>query len=168
MKIKASMKSSLVFGSIFSAILFFMAFSSAAAQEQPSHDEAIPVMIYGKTNEPLALIGIEDVIVNSTDNYTGCENRLGLFEVDDIAYDGVSEIVGGIRVKSIGTGIEKQGKTAAPSLIRINASELSNVDASWLPTLVQKGSRLLIAYNLCGNGGYKYARDIYRAEALEW
>jgi hypothetical protein len=168
MKIKTNINSIFVFRIVFSTILFFMAFVHAEAQEQTSRDTTIPVMIFGENNEPLALIGLEDVIVNSSGEITGCDNRLGLFEVDDIAYEGVSEIVGGIRVKKIRADIEQQSTGNVPSLIRINAGQLSNLVASWLPTLVQKGSRLLIAYNICGNGGFQYARDIYRAESLEW
>lgn len=131
----------------------------------PAHAvDAEPEMIY-EDSKPIALIGLSEVWRSG--GASGCENHIGTFEVEEIAYDGVSEIVGGIRVKPVVSFWDKKSSTA-PSLMRLNTDKLSNIERSWLPTLVDKGSKLLIAYNICGSGGFQYVRDIYRQDKLKW
>jgi hypothetical protein len=125
---------------------------------------ASPVMIYMKgSNAPIALIRLEDA-----SDGNGCEDHLGFFAVDSVAYDGVSEIVGGIRVKAILNPMSRPKDDDVPFLIRIDTSKLDEVDKGWLSTLVKKGSKLLIAFRRCGSGGFDSARDIYKADSLKW
>ena len=122
-------------------------------------------MIYNDSSQPVALLGIEAVqdVPNS-----GCSNHVGKFKVDEIAYDGASRLVGGIRVIPLGSWWTELTKRQASTFIGIQIDELSNMDKSWLSTLVMKGNKLLIAYSICGMGGYYEARDIYLLDELNW
>lgn len=124
---------------------------------------ASPVMIYAKNSQPIALIGIEDPA-----SEVGCENHLGFYAVDGIAYVGVSDLVGGIRVKSIANPMSAPRNGNTPFLITIDSSKMTEVDKSWLATLVKRAGKVLIAFNRCGSGGFDSARDIYKADALKW
>jgi hypothetical protein len=124
--------------------------------------DAEAMMIYSEPKKPVALIGLDEVYGYKS----GCENHAGFFKVDDIAYDGTSEIVEGIRVKALGkNSSDKESVTLMTFDIK---SSLSNADKSWVPKLVSKGSKLFIAYSICGSGGYQSVRDIYRADSLDW
>ncbi|MAE50732.1 MAG: hypothetical protein CMH27_02870 [Micavibrio sp.] len=118
-------------------------------------------VVYNDSNYPIALIGLD----KAPEDGDMCSTHFGKFMVDDIAYEGVSEMIGGIRVKQINKdmSVDKQVK-----LIRLDTSDLSNAASGWLPTFFNKGKPLLIAYNVCGNGGFHYARDIYDPENLNW
>jgi hypothetical protein len=142
---------------MFFRVLLVVVLSSANVRAK-----AEAVMIYNDLKKPVALLGLDEVY-----GYTsGCENHAGFFEVDDIAYDGISEIVGGIRVKAL-----RKDSTDSERVTLMTfdtKSSLSNADRSWVSTLVSKGSKLFVAYAICGNGGYYQVRDIYRADNLEW
>ena len=125
---------------------------------------AQPIMIFkGKPQYPIAVLGLDDVSYGD-----GCENHLGYFVVDSIAYDGVSDLVGGIRVRPVVNQTGKADSSSVPSLIHIDLSKLGQADSSWLPKLVRSGTKLLINFNRCGNGGIDFARDIYSANNLKW
>ena len=125
---------------------------------------ASPELIFKKGSRvPIALIGLEDVPGDGS----GCSTHLGTFVVDSIAYDGVSEVVRGIHVTSL-PGAPKTHNLVEPFLITINNGKLSEADQGWVRALVRKGSKLLIAYDTCGNGGYDSARDIYSSGNLNW
>jgi hypothetical protein len=132
--------------------------------------EAEAVMIYGDSKKPVALLGLDEV----WGYRSGCDNHAGFFEVDDIAYDGVSENVRGIRVKALRKDLTDSERVTLmtintnTSLSNNTNTSLSNADRSWVSTLVSKGSKLFIAYAICGSGGYYQVRDIYRADNLEW
>jgi len=114
-------------------------------------------MIY-KDSKPTALIGLSEKWVSG--DHSGCENRSGSFEVQEIVYDGTSEIVSGIRVTPV-TGFFDAKDRTVPLLIRLDTKMLSNVDRGWIPTLVNRGNRLLIEYDVCGSGGFSSAQNIY-------
>lgn len=104
---------------------------------------AEPQMIYDKDQRPIAIIGLEDVLVNSP----GWENHLRSFEVQEVVYEGASDIVTGIRVKPI-RGVFDFTKESITQLIILDTRHLCHLDSSWVSTLVKPGSRLLIAYSL--------------------
>src|SRR4051812_35408332 len=104
-------------------------------------------MKFSNANKPIALLGLDEVWKEGA--ASGCYNHAGFFEVDDIAYEGMSDNVGGIKVKST----DKSEASRRVVLITIDTNLLSNAEKSWIPTLVSKGSNLFIAYAVCGNGG---------------
>jgi hypothetical protein len=122
------------------------------------------VVFKGHTHVPIALIGLE-----GTPSYgDGCWPHFGTFLVDSIAYEGVSDVVAGVRVKAIPAPPPEAPRPVVGSLITINSQLLSEAEKGWVATLVRPGRKLLIAYNRCGNGGYDSARDIYAADAMSW
>jgi hypothetical protein len=142
--------------------MFFRVLLAVVLLSDSTTAEAEAMMIYGEPKKPVALLGLDEVYGYKS----GCENHAGFFEVDDIAYDGISEIVGGIRVKAV-----RKDSTDSERVTLMTfdtKTSLSNSDKSWVSTLVSKGSKLFIAYAICGNGGYYQVRDIYRTDNLEW
>lgn len=122
------------------------------------------VVFKGKARVPVALIGLE-----GTPSYgDGCWPHFGTFVADSIAYDGVSDVVAGIRVKAIPAPPPEAPRPAVGSLVTINPQSLSEAEKSWVATLVRPVRKLLIAHNRCGNGGYDSARDIYAVDAMSW
>ncbi len=131
----------------FLAVSVFMAFPTFASE-----------LVFEKSDKPVAIIGLTNV----PKPHDGCASHMGQFIVDEVAYDGVSEIIGGIRVR------DASKPKDPPKLMRMDTDGLSNLEASWLPYLVQKGNNLRIAYNVCGNGGFHLVRDIYLSDKLSW
>jgi hypothetical protein len=144
-----------------SFLVLIVAINSAYAAENLVQSKTKPALIQNDDGEPVALIGLGEAM-----NGDGCTTHLGTFEVKDVAYDGVSEIVAGIRVLPLEYNALSLDK--APTLIRFSTSDLPNSSASWVPTLVKEGRKLLVAYNICGNGGYQNATSIYRLDRLNW
>ena len=145
----------------FRQTLFFGVFLLGVGMPAVGFAADAPYELVMKSGKPIAIIGLSEIPDRKTSS--DCQNRLGRFVVSDIAYDGLSEIVQGVRVKPLGAK-----KDAGEVLIRIDSDRLPNVDRSWLPALVDRGSQLLIAYQICGNGGFMYARDVYRLDRLDW
>ena len=146
---------------IFSTISLTLSIHNAYAAENNINNKVKPQLIQNRNGDPVALIDLDDEM-----NADGCTTHLGTFEVKDIAYDGVSEIVGGIRVLPLEPDALNPDK--ATTLIRFSTSDLPNSSASWVSTLVKEGRKLLVAYNVCGNGGYHIAINIYRLDKLNW
>ena len=129
----------------------------------PASSESGPVMVYKASGEPVALVGLQEAF-----NDAGCSFQLGNFIVDSIAYEGTSNLVAGVRVLRLASLTSKPKDDDVPYLITIDTSKLSEADKGWIPKMVRRGSRLLISFNLCGSGGFESARDIYRADGLDW
>jgi hypothetical protein len=120
------------------------------------------VIFRGQKN-PIAAINLEQL-----QNETGCSAHLGTFLVHSIAYPGVSDEVGGIRVTAVPAPPPEAPRPVVPSLISIDLSGLSQVEKSWMSTLVRPGRKLLIEYDRCGSGGFDSAINIYAFDALSW
>lgn len=107
-----------------------------------------------------ALVGIEEAQAQPGD---GCEHRISDLVVDEVVYKGTSELVEGFRAK-------KPAPVEWYGLFRIDSDALyksiSNAEHGNVPKLIKKGAKLIVVYQVCGNGGFVYVRDIFKKSAI--
>lgn len=107
-----------------------------------------------------ALVGIEAPMVEPGDN---CDQRIAEVVVDEVVYDGVSEMIAGFRAK-------KPAPNEYYALFRMDSKAiygaLPNPARLDVHRLVNKGARLVVIYQVCGSGGFISVRDIFKKSAV--
>lgn len=64
-------------------------------------EESRPNLIFKGDGDPVAIVGMHNMIGSEY----ACYNHFGRFQVDELEYEGVSDIIAGIRVVSIGFNV---------------------------------------------------------------
>lgn len=126
---------------------------------------AKPAFVYqfgsnGKVVGINALVGIEKPMVEVGDN---CDQRIADLVVDEVVYEGLSEIISGFRAK-------KPAPNENYVLFTIDSKAvygaLPNAARRDVQKIINKGSRLIVIYQVCGSGGYFSVRDIFKKSAV--
>ena len=102
-----------------------------------------------------AIVGIEEPL-------SDCDQRIADLVIDEVVYDGASDLVLGFRAK-------KPAPQEWYGIFRINDAlykSISNVEHSQITNLIKKGARVIVTYHVCGSGGYVYVRDIFKKSAM--
>ena len=107
-----------------------------------------------------ALVNIEDAMVEPGDN---CDQRIAEIVVDEVVYEGASEIITGFRAK-------KPAPNEFYALFTIDSKavydRLPNTQRRDVQKIINKGSRLVVIYQVCGSGGFLSVRDIFKKSAV--
>ena len=106
------------------------------------------------------LVGIETPMVDPLEN---CSQRIAEVVVDEVVYDGASDIIAGFRAKKPAPN-EWYGMFTIHSDAVYGA--LSNAARGDVQKLINKGARLIVIYQVCGSGGHVSVRDIFKKSAL--
>ncbi len=133
-------------------IVTIFAITALAFAPASNAEKAGGILVY-KYNSKLQTAGLDAVInldpIESVEETRGCMYGARYLVIDEIAYDGVSEIIGGIR--------------SSGDLYRIDSEDLyrnvSNAERGWLKDLFKKGQKVLVSYSVCGSGGLQFVRD---------
>lgn len=144
-------------------LIFLLSWSHSLAEDNPSaraddtEEISVPAPIYkiGKNGKIIGISGIANLHPISKDD--GCDARIKYLTIDEIAYEGVSEIIGGIRSKGDLYLVDSE----------LMLSIFSNAERSWVKNLFAKGNKVLVPYLVCGSGGFLFIRDIYMASSIE-
>lgn len=103
-----------------------------------------------------ALVGIDAPMAD-------CDQRIADVVVDEVVYQGASNIVEGFRAK-------KPAPNEWYALFSIDSqavySALPNASRGNVQKLISKGAKLIVVYQVCGSGGHVSVRDIFKKSAL--
>lgn len=107
-----------------------------------------------------AIVGIEEPMTAPGDN---CSQRIAEVVVDEVVYEGSSDMVAGFRAK-------KPAPKEWYGIFRINTDALyksiPNAAHGDVLKLVKKGANLIVTYQVCGSGGFVNVRDIFKKSAI--
>lgn len=107
-----------------------------------------------------ALVGIEAPMVEPSDN---CDQRIAEVVVDEVVYDGASEMIAGFRAK-------KPAPNEYYALFGMDSKAiygaLPNPARRDVQRLVNKGARIVVIYQVCGSGGFISVREIFKKSAV--
>lgn len=107
-----------------------------------------------------AIVGIEEPMTAPGDN---CSQRIADVVVDEVVYEGVSDMLAGFRAK-------KPAPKEWYGIFRINTDALyksiPNAAHGDVLKLVKKGANLVVTYQVCGSGGFVNVRDIFKKSAI--
>ena len=115
--------------------------------------------------EVIGVNAIVDLEPAMTESGSGCEQRIADLIVDEVVYEGASDIVIGFRA-------QKPGSKANTwyGLFSMNTKllyrKLPNPERHNVQLLVKKEAKLIVVYQVCGSGGFSSVRDIYAKAAI--
>ena len=113
-----------------------------------------------KIDEVIAIVGIDELMVAPGDN---CDQRIADIVIDEVVYDGASDMVAGFRAK-------KPAPNEWYGIFRIDTEALykpiPNVGRHDPLKLIKNGANLIVIYQVCGSGGYVFVRDIFKKTAI--
>jgi hypothetical protein len=147
--------------------LLAIAASASALTLKPALAE--PGIVYSYSPPPKFGVTGVNAIVNleeaQTEDGSGCEQRIADLVVDEVAYEGASDIVIGFRAKKPGNN-----KNEWYGLFSMNTQalyrKLPNPDRRNVQLLVKRGARVIVVYQVCGSGGFASVRDVYAKSAV--
>ncbi|WP_319585298.1 hypothetical protein [uncultured Desulfobulbus sp.] len=137
---------------IFLTFLLTIIICSAAVSGQK------PKIVYKYDNfaQPTGVKAIIDI--EETD--TQCDQRIALITVEEVLYEGSSEQVEGFRAKLSSDKIDYLFSIYNNKAIYENLPNAARRDVL---QLINKGSNLLVDYQVCGSGGFFSVRNIFSA-----
>jgi len=107
-----------------------------------------------------AIVGIEEPMTAPGDN---CSQRIADVVIDEVVYDGASDMVAGFRAK-------KPAPREWYGIFRIDTDALyksiPNAAHNDVLKLIKKGASIIVTYQVCGSGGFVSVRDIYKKTAV--
>lgn len=126
---------------------------------------AEPALVYergleGGVEDVRALVGIEEPMAAPGEN---CDQRIAELVVDEVVYDGVSNMVAGFRAT-------KPAPNEWYGIFRLDNAAvykaLPNSAHGDMLRLFKKGNELIVVYQVCGSGGFVSVRDVYKKSTL--
>ena len=120
---------------------------------------------YSSKFEVSGVNAVVDLEPAMTESGSGCEQRLADLVVDEVVYEGASDIIIGFRA-------QKPGSSAKSwyGLFSMNTKslyqKLPNPERHNVQQLVKKGAKVIVTYQVCGSGGFSSVRDIYAKTAV--
>jgi hypothetical protein len=127
--------------------------------------KAEPAIVYqfndhAKITGVNGLVGIEEPYTKPGDN---CDQRIADVLVDEVVYEGASDMIVGFRAK-------KSAPKEWYGIFRIDGNAvykaLPNATHSDVQKLIKKGTQLIVIYQICGSGGFVNVRDIFKKTAI--
>ncbi len=107
-----------------------------------------------------AIVGIEEPMTAPGDN---CDQRIANVVVDEVVYDGASDMIAGFRA-------QKPAPKEWYGIFRIDTNafykSIPNAAHGDVLKIIKKGANLIVTYQVCGSGGFVLVRDIFKNTAI--
>ena len=121
---------------------------------------AAPSVVYrynmAGAQTPIAIIDLERAYTAPSEN---CSQRFAEVKIDQVVYDGVSEIIAGFRAK-------KPQPNEWTGLFRLTTKDLGKFEMRELAKIVQQGHKIFTLYQICGSGEFVSVREIWLKDAV--
>lgn len=150
---------------------------------------AEPRIVYRYSAGPKLEIAGVDGIVNLQEAYKDCSQGIADLVVDEVVYDGSTNIIVGFRANIPSSKTSKWNAWGGflPDLIdriwppksNLNSRDryhlfemrgfymsLANAERHYVGDLIKKGAKLIVAYQICGSGSFVSVRDVYDKSAI--
>ena len=130
---------------------------------------AEPGIVYRYSSSPkVEVIGVSAVVdleAAMTETGSGCEQRIADLSIDEVVYEGASDIVIGFRAQKPGNGTNTWYGVFAMDTKALYR-KLPNPERHNVQLLVKRGAKVIVTYQVCGSGGFASVRDIYAKSAV--
>ena len=114
-----------------------------------------PAILYSDSAEgetPVAMLDLEKP-------FTDCRQQISDIIVDDVVYNGASEMIEGVRV-------DAAKSTNGITLYRISNTNITLGQMRALNLLVVKGAPLIVLSQTCGSGRFTTVRELWSKSVL--
>ena len=111
--------------------------------------------------EVTAIVDLEEAMTDAKN----CEQRIADLVIDEVVYEGTSEIVTGFRALKPGVGT-KPWYALFEMDTKALYRNISNSERRNVQMLIRKGAKIIVSYQVCGSGGFISVRDVFLKSAV--
>ena len=130
---------------------------------------AEPGIVYRYSTPPkLEISGVNGIVeleAAMTEPGSGCEQRIADLVVDEVVYEGTSEMLIGFRAKKPANG-SSEWYGLFSMATKALYQNLSNAERRNIQQLIRRGAKLIVIYQICGSGGFASVRDVFAKSAV--
>ena len=147
---------------LFAPIIFFCALAPLSASAGPG-------IVYKYTKPPKTdIVGVNAIVdleSAETEQGSSCDQRIADLTIDEVVYQGASELIIGFRAMKPANG-SSEWYTLFSMTTKELYEKLSNAERRYPQQLVKKGAKVIVTYQVCGSGGFVSVRDIFAKSAI--
>ena len=109
-----------------------------------------------------AIVDLESAMTEPGSN---CSQRIADLVIDEVVYEGASDTIVGFRAQKPGITANTWYGVFSMNTKRLYQN-LGNAERHRVHELVKKGAKVVVAYQVCGSGGFASVRDVFAKSAI--